>query len=168
MWKAEFKKPVFLHTLNRSPFCQSRHRNFTLVDEAMLEKVSQKRTFIFQEAVFCYLYLMLTSEGTFASFPEKQCCWVFQKEKKINQREKQNPNPTSSFCKWAPGVPLAVKSYFHSSLELQNFIITAWKTLLSLSTCYFWFLTNHCNPSNFIVQIVIAVNYLRMCRNLRL
>lgn len=100
--------------------------------------------------------------------PRNSAAGYFRREKKINQREKQNPNQTSSFCKWAPGVPLAVKSYFHSSLGLQNFIIAAWKMLLSLSTCYFWFLTNHCNPSTFIVQIVIAVNYLRTCRNLRL
>lgn len=130
IWKAQFKKPVFLHTLNRSPFCQSRHRNATLVDEAMLEKVSQKRTFIFQEAVFCYLYLMLTSERTFAFFPEEQCCWVFQKEKKSTKEKKPKPNLiVLHMGSWCPSGSQKLLSQFLRTTEfyhywMKNVVIT--------------------------------------------
>lgn len=95
----------------------------------MLEKVSQKRTFIFQEAVFCYLYLMLTSERTFAFFPEEQCCWVFQKEKKINQREKTQTQPH----RFAHGLLVSLWQSKATFTVLENYRILS---LLDEKCCY--------------------------------
>lgn len=86
--------------------------------------------------------------------------------RKINQRGKNNLQSTS-FCESAPSVLLVTNTLLWDCRILSSLHEKCHHSVLGFF-CLRFLIEITVNTGNFIVQIVVSVHYLRMCRSLRL